>query len=81
MGLRAEVRRLPEWLDGAGPKVNLTLFGLILGVVLPWAMGFQYLDPMILMEPFRRGSGISAMGQPALRSRRHTSIRRRVDTL
>lgn len=49
MGYRSEVRRLPEWLDGAGPKVNLTLFAVILGVILPWTMGFQYLDPVILI--------------------------------
>jgi hypothetical protein len=49
MGFPAELRRIPGWLDGTGPKVNLTLFGLGLGGVVPWLLGYEYLDPMVLI--------------------------------
>ncbi len=48
MGLRAELRCVPGWLDGAGPKVNLALFGIGLGGAVPWMLGFEFLDPIVL---------------------------------
>lgn len=48
MALGEEIRRLPEWLEGSGPKVNLVLFALMLGVLLPLVMGLGYLDPVII---------------------------------
>ncbi len=38
-----------EWMDGAGAKVNLALFGALLGVVLPWALGLPFLDPLVIV--------------------------------
>jgi len=49
MSFRAELRCIPGWLDGAGPKVNLTLLAAGLGGVAPWLLGFEYLDPIVLV--------------------------------
>lgn len=45
----AELRRLPRWTGSTGSRVNLVLLVLLLGGYLPWRMGFEFLDALVLM--------------------------------
>lgn len=45
----AELRCLPQWTGSTGSRVNLVLLVLLLGGYLPWRMGFEFLDALVLM--------------------------------
>lgn len=59
-----EVRRLPEWAGSAGARVNQTLFVLLLGVYLPFRMGIEFLDPLVIV-PFAFASLVFVSGAAA----------------